>query len=118
MCREILEPAVLAKVRAAGPQVSDTPQAEVRKVLGALQIVETETEIMMIGMDGKKYYQSLINDLAGKCPFMTPKRIGLICRGLGLDMRRLSKGYRVAWNQEQMLILGEHFELWRPDVLT
>ena len=109
MCREILDPTILAKVRAAGPQVTDTPMAEVAKVMKALRNAEEITMEMMAGMDGRKYYQAFISDLGDECPFMTTKRIGGICRGLGLDMRRLNRGYRVAWNTEQMAILEDHF---------
>ena len=110
MCREILDPAILAKVRAVGPQVTDTPMAEVAKVLNALRNAEEITMEMMIGMDGRKYFQTFISYLVDECPFMTAKRIGAICRGLGFDMRRLNRGYRVAWNSEQMDILKEHFD--------
>ena len=65
-----------------------------------------------LGMDERPYYQVLLADLKPDLPeALTPKRVGSLCRAMGLTLRRRSNGYLVTWNDAQLKILREYFRI-------
>jgi len=111
MCDQLLDLYTLAKLKEAAPRPTDTPPNEARMVLKVLS-KHTINENKKIGMDDQPYYDMYLVDMYPPLPkALSHKRVGSLCRAMGLMMRRRSTGYLVAWSGEQLKILWDYFEL-------
>lgn len=110
MYSRLLDAGTLAKVIGAAPDVVQPPASEARMILRALYKL-TATLQPQAGMNGMQYRACLLADLPGMPEALTPKRIGILCREMGLVTHRRNVGYEVAWSDAQLTLLIEYFRL-------
>ncbi len=107
MYSNLLTVDILAKVMAEAPTVDGTD-------IGiAHSVVEELAQIILEGQeqtyaDGKKYYRIDIQELTKRLPWdaITERKIGSICRNLGLFSRRYKHGFVLFFSEAQVDILS------------
>ena len=111
MCNQLLDLYTLAKLKEAAPRPTDTPPNEARMVIKVLG-KHTSNKNKKIGMDDQPYFEMYLVDMYPPLPkALSHKRVGSLCRAMGLVMRRRNTGYLVAWSKDQLSILWDYFEL-------
>lgn len=109
MYSRILDANTYAKVVAAAPDVSRTQTEYAVLVVSALWKL-TEQRTPNKTRDGQ-FWSALIADLPDLPDGMTPKRVGNICRDLGLLLNRRNVGYQVHWTVEQLRTISDYLNV-------
>ncbi len=114
MYSRLLDQKTYAEVVRVAPDVTAPPASDARLILLALCQLSDELE-PQTGMDRKPYFACLLADLPGLPEALPPKKVGLLCREMGLVMHRRAAGFQVAWSREQLALLLEFFGIYPID---
>lgn len=112
MCNtsKLVDDLTLLKVKSLAPQPTEFPPTLARDLVTVLDRWSVPTINSHVGLDDKHYYEMLLTEIHEEMiADVTEKRLGLLCRAIGLTLVRKAPGFVVCWNGEQIKILEDYF---------
>jgi hypothetical protein len=106
---ELLDLDTLYAVQKASPKSTPFPLDEAREILSILEGLTADIA-PRTGRDNREYWQVYLAELQPHLSeSITPKRLGLFLRAMGLTLIRHGQGFCVCWSQDQLEILIPYF---------
>lgn len=102
----------LMELRQAAPHVTQVP-FDLARAAVAVMTFFGGTHTPNEDAEGKVYWDTPLKTLAMSLDHgsVSGKRVGQVCREMGLTLWREGDGYHVAWSQAQLNILKRHFKV-------
>jgi len=109
MDKRLVGYAVLARLEKCAPRVGSSSLAVAIEIMNILE-EESIPSNEQPDMDHKPFWQIDLTVICDQMPpTVSPKIVGLVCRGMGLYLWRRNSGMFIAWNKEQFEILSDYF---------